>query len=414
MAPEILKCKIDNVPKEYGSKVDLWSIGVVFYFMLTGRYLFGKGSQYLILSQINRITSEIEQGTFFSEFSPDCRDLLSKLLVVDAQRRISWNEFFSHPIFTRSSQESQIQSEQFGMTILRKMQVNQLFQKNSQLEQSMVRTGIRKTTMAGPTHTSDIRGLVQKRKEIKSELVEHISSVNESFRITINQNREYIEVMKSLYNHELNKYVYVTTVAKKVFHFMQNKKCKNIHYTLAEMAFAFLAQKKERLEQIIAGFKQKQNVLKIKNRDLNHVFVKSKESFVYMGYFINLNNYYIYLLDYLKNYLVAKRVKNHPVLPADYNVSKGVKSFQKKLWCLVFYSSTHKEIMQDIILVKRFKLMLYEFLKIMRLSSNFVYKKNGSGSVFNWVKYHHEINSLKINKIQMETLKLENQYLNAG
>lgn len=412
MAPEILRCKIENVPKEYNSKVDLWSIGVVFYFMLTGRYLFGKGSQYLILSEINRITRQIEDGTFFADFSPQCRDLLSKLLVIDAARRISWDAFFLHRIFDRSAEESGIHSELFGISLIQNIGVNELFQRNTLHEKSVVALRLRNT--ANPAHVSDMRGVRAQRKEIKSELVETISAVNESDRRNLSRNQEYIEVMKALFNHELNKYVYVTNVVKKIFPFLKKKLCRKIHYSLTELAFVFLLQKKERLSQIAAGFRGKQNVLKIKNSELNAIFVRSKESFHYMGYFVKLEKYYEYLLGLLRTPLVAKRAKNHPCLPSDLKVTRGAKSLQKKLWCLIFYSGTHKELMKDIIEVKKFKLMLYEFLKIMRLSANFAFKDKASNQVFNWVRYHHYIHSLPINTIQAETLKLENRYFNSS
>ena len=218
--------------------------------------------------------------------------------------------------------------------------------------------------------------------------------------------------MKSLFNHELNKYVYVVTVVRKIFIFLKIKKYHKIHYNLMELAYVFLIQKQERLNEIILGFKNKQNILKIKNKELNRVFIKSKESFYYMSYFIKLNTYYQNLIGFLSNAMKQRKIKHHVILPNDMTISKGAKSFQKKLWCLIFYSSTHKEMMNDIIEVKKFKLMLYEFLVIMKLSTNFIFKDKQSNTVFNWVKYYHDINSLSINKIQMETLTLENKYLN--
>jgi serine/threonine protein kinase len=54
MAPEILECK------SYGMKADIWSLGVVFYQMLTGKYPYdGNNRQRLlltILKQENDIT----------------------------------------------------------------------------------------------------------------------------------------------------------------------------------------------------------------------------------------------------------------------------------------------------------------------------------------------------------------------
>lgn len=50
MAPEVLK------GKTYGFKSDLWSFGVIFYYLLFKEYPFGKETVYLIKNYYNLIT----------------------------------------------------------------------------------------------------------------------------------------------------------------------------------------------------------------------------------------------------------------------------------------------------------------------------------------------------------------------
>ena len=93
MAPELIASS-GNV--SYTSKADLWSIGVVFYHMLQGKYPFFGMSNAELMKDIERKTVKMP---FKKQVSPLAKDLLSKLLVVDPEKRMSWKSFFNHPIF---------------------------------------------------------------------------------------------------------------------------------------------------------------------------------------------------------------------------------------------------------------------------------------------------------------------------
>ena len=92
MAPEIM------LGKQYDDKSDLWSIGVMMY------QLHYKEIPYKGFNE-NQILQKIQSNTPRKQPSdPELADLLNKLLVVDPQRRISWNDYFNHPFFQKNNE----------------------------------------------------------------------------------------------------------------------------------------------------------------------------------------------------------------------------------------------------------------------------------------------------------------------
>lgn len=86
MAPEILQF----LP--YSNKSDLWSIGAIFYQMITGEPPFNVKTQYELLRLLQ--TKEV---CFPTDCSDECGDLLKGLLTKDPERRLDWHDLFAHP-----------------------------------------------------------------------------------------------------------------------------------------------------------------------------------------------------------------------------------------------------------------------------------------------------------------------------
>ncbi len=89
MSPEILNYN------SYDTKSDLWSIGIIIYEMLTGKLPYKvKNLNQLMKSSKHPIKIPQELKI---KISPECLDLLMKLLDVNKRTRISWDEYFDHP-----------------------------------------------------------------------------------------------------------------------------------------------------------------------------------------------------------------------------------------------------------------------------------------------------------------------------
>ncbi|XP_045196682.2 hormonally up-regulated neu tumor-associated kinase homolog isoform X2 [Mercenaria mercenaria] len=88
-APELLG------RKKYGPQVDIWSIGVNMYAMLTGNLPFTV-EPFNIKALHNKMISS-QMNPLPEGLSRDCRDIIKKLLNPDPDRRITMDEILKHP-----------------------------------------------------------------------------------------------------------------------------------------------------------------------------------------------------------------------------------------------------------------------------------------------------------------------------
>ena len=89
MAPEVVE------GKPHGYACDMWSLGVILYVMLSGRYPFsGKNLEHDIVDKAHAFPKGI-----WGQFSPQCTFLLDKLLDKDPSTRLTAAEAFKHPWF---------------------------------------------------------------------------------------------------------------------------------------------------------------------------------------------------------------------------------------------------------------------------------------------------------------------------
>lgn len=92
----------------YTSSADLWSIGVVFFQMMFGRLPFPARS----LNELKHVVKNFNGAKLIipskPEISQTAKDLLKRLLEGDVNKRITWNQFFNHPIFVDINNSSYV------------------------------------------------------------------------------------------------------------------------------------------------------------------------------------------------------------------------------------------------------------------------------------------------------------------
>jgi serine/threonine protein kinase len=93
-APEIVR------GQRYTNAVDMWSLGVCVYLMLSARFPFDSRSQPALLQAITSVAPDP-----LSNVSPACQDFVNKLLQKDPLKRMTIHEAIDHP-FIRAHQES--------------------------------------------------------------------------------------------------------------------------------------------------------------------------------------------------------------------------------------------------------------------------------------------------------------------
>ena len=84
-APEVLE------GKKYDNKADLWSIGVIMYRLYFNEYPFNGDTQVAIFNDIitKNNLKKSEENLYFN-------DLIKKLLIIDPNNRMTWEEYFNH------------------------------------------------------------------------------------------------------------------------------------------------------------------------------------------------------------------------------------------------------------------------------------------------------------------------------
>ena len=114
-APEILKADVELI----GFKSDIWSLGIVIYYMAFKEYPYKGKTEYQLINDM------LPNKTLKKTNDDDLNDLISKMLKVNINERISWNDYFNHPFFKKQFPEEAInQGKDILLTI--KEQVNDI------------------------------------------------------------------------------------------------------------------------------------------------------------------------------------------------------------------------------------------------------------------------------------------------
>jgi serine/threonine protein kinase KIN1/2 len=106
-APELLNAKAYT-----GPEVDIWSFGIVLYVLVCGKVPFDDQSMAALHAKIKR--GIVEYPSWLSGGNPvsgiecltflECRNLLSRILVVDVSKRAAYSEIAQHPWMTKGGE----------------------------------------------------------------------------------------------------------------------------------------------------------------------------------------------------------------------------------------------------------------------------------------------------------------------
>lgn len=98
VAPEVLQAK------GYNKEVDMWSIGVITYFLLSGYPPFMGENIKEIVGQICQCKYDFP-SPYWDQISTEAKDFISRLLVLDTSKRMTAEEALYHPWLRKSPVE---------------------------------------------------------------------------------------------------------------------------------------------------------------------------------------------------------------------------------------------------------------------------------------------------------------------
>ncbi len=100
IAPEILH------DKDYGLNVDIYSAGVIFYIILTGRMAFRGNSLKKILKNNLKGKINFDFSQYEIDVSEETMDLLKRMLEFNPKKRVSAEQALAHPCFEKIMSKS--------------------------------------------------------------------------------------------------------------------------------------------------------------------------------------------------------------------------------------------------------------------------------------------------------------------
>ena len=93
-APELI------LKKNYNKSIDIWSLGVIVYFLICGNYPFNSKDNNMHKIALEITKGEIKfMGNIWKRISSNASDLVLKCLERDVSKRIDINAFFEHKWF---------------------------------------------------------------------------------------------------------------------------------------------------------------------------------------------------------------------------------------------------------------------------------------------------------------------------
>ncbi|MEW5300638.1 MAG: hypothetical protein WDW36_003553 [Sanguina aurantia] len=111
VAPEVLG--VGDGLKEYSPAVDMWSVGVILFILLSGYSPFDDDNDAVLFEKIKKGNYDADDP-IWENISLDAKDVVAKLLTVDSEKRLTADEALQHPWVMGS----RIQDEEKGAKLL--------------------------------------------------------------------------------------------------------------------------------------------------------------------------------------------------------------------------------------------------------------------------------------------------------
>ncbi len=170
------------------NKTDIWSLGIIIYYMYFKEYPFNGRSEVQIYQMIesNPILKKTNDD--------DLNDLISKMLKKDFNERISWDDYFNHSFFKKQfPEEIKIQGNDILLTI--KEQVNDIHKNN--IDINILKLGYETQI---EKLNSEIKKLKENNNQIKEkdEIIKKMKKdLDDKIKENNNINRQLINVTES-------------------------------------------------------------------------------------------------------------------------------------------------------------------------------------------------------------------------
>lgn len=409
MDPELLRGKIQNKNIMYNSKIDLWSIGVVFYYFLTGEYIFGYSTAEGVYKNIQKLQPKIKTGEFFEGFSPSVQDLLTQLLQVDPLSRIDWKDFFEHSIFKQPMyRELIIDDWKAGAKIISGIMMREDFDDNWK---ALNEEGPKSREVKSVPISFEISGInpseVKQYKTWKSEIRFNVNSSPDIESITDTNTR--MDVILKSYYHEVNKYVFVWYLREKSRYYSNSPLFQPVHRYLKKMTWVTLKQKLIRVKQIRQALFQGSDVIGFKDAQTHLKFLKTKHKIDLLFYFKKLEALYEEFLDSLEKEVNPKG-RDSPKGAKLENILT-LKSYQRHYWLKIYGNKPVNEALEiSFIEKKAYYLFLLEVLYTMKLNLNFSFIDPNTNERFSWVQFNQKMKLMSLSSIQKAILILFKKY----
>jgi len=94
VAPEVL------IKNGYSDEVDIWSMGVILYTMISRALPFHSSDRKQTFHLIKEADPDIS-GPIWDKISKECKDLLLRMLIKEPKNRITVDEAILHPVFLK-------------------------------------------------------------------------------------------------------------------------------------------------------------------------------------------------------------------------------------------------------------------------------------------------------------------------